>query len=134
TADGDQRERILEPPDAGHARGDVFANAVPQDRARNYAPRPPRLGQRVLERKERGLRVGGLVDRRGPTLAGIEHFEQWPIENAIEQLGAAVERPPERRAGLVELPPHAGILTALPGEEEGHSRAGRIGRTPPHRL
>ena len=40
----------------------------------------------------------------------------------------------KRRAAIVELPPHADILAALPGEEEGHPRASRVARPPPRRL
>ncbi len=39
-----------------------------------------------------------------------------------EQGGAAVEGGPEGRLGLVELPPHAGPLGALAGEQEHHAR------------
>ncbi len=117
-ARGDEPSAVLQRAQPGDAGGDVLADAVAEHGGRLDAPRPPQLGQRVLEREQRGLRVGGLVERRGLARRGIEHVEQRPIETSAQQRVAALERRAEHRLGLVQLAPHAGVLRALPGEQE----------------
>ncbi len=64
-ARGNQLQAVFQTKHAGHACGHVFADAMAHHRARHNAPRTPQLRERIFERKERGLRVGSLIEEVG---------------------------------------------------------------------
>ena len=121
-ARGDQPQRVLELEHAGDARRHVLADAVAQHRRRLDAPRPPQLGQRVLQREQRRLRVLRLG--RGGPRAPSRPRASGTSSTSRSAGRAAIERVPEDRLGGVQLAAHADVLRALPGEQERD--AGRL--------
>ena len=100
----------------GHAGRHVLADAVAEHRRRLDAPGPPQLGERVLQREQRRLRVGGLVEGRGLDPApGYSTAQQRPLQARPQQRRRSARGRP-RKAGwrLVQLPAHA-RRTASPG-------------------
>ena len=131
-ARGDQRQAVFEAEHAGDAGGHVLADAVAQHRGRSHAPRPPQLGQRVLDREQRRLRVLGRVDRRGRARrAGYKHRQQrlrQACRAAARRSGRALARNTRLR---VDTAPRPCPRTAtLAGEEERDARRAQAGASP----
>ena len=49
---------------AGNAGRDILADRMPHHGVRCHTPGAPQLGESILDRKQGGLRVGGLVEKR----------------------------------------------------------------------
>ena len=89
------------------------------------AERAPQGRERVLEREQRGLGVGGVVE--GRLVAAEHHLEQRPRQARGEQALALVQQSPHQGVAVVELAAHADALRALAGEQEpdlGHIALG----------
>lgn len=127
----DEPYGVLEREHARQARGDVLADAVPGHGARLDAPGLPLPGQGELHAEQRGLGELGLPQplRGLGTLRAEHQGAQILPEVRGEQLRAAVELGGEDRLLAVQAAGHAGVLGALPGEEErdrgGVERGGR---------
>ena len=78
----------------------------------------PQPGKRVLDREQRRLRDGGLIQLIGvrATSRGIE--ETYEIHSTSKYFGTPVELVAEDGLGLVEVLTHADVLGALTGEQE----------------
>ncbi|GAA3075475.1 hypothetical protein GCM10020000_70800 [Streptomyces olivoverticillatus] len=117
--DGDEGDRVVEGEHAGDRRGRDLTDAVAEQDVGADAPRDPQFGERVLVGEERGLGVQGLVDRRRVIPGRIEQQgPDRPSEAGCEQPIALVDVRAEFRVAQVQLPAHARVLGALPGEEE----------------
>ena len=118
-ARGDQHQRILERQHAGHARRHVLAEAVAHHGRGLDSPRSPQLGERVVDAKSAGCvyAVSSIGDASsiGP---GYSTESSGRSRCGRRTLVALVERAAEHRLRVVELPAHARVLRALPGEEE----------------
>lgn len=86
------------------------------------------IGEGVLEREERRLRVGhaveGLARGVGVVCAEAEDRMERAVELPAQELAAAVDRG-EHRLGLVEAAPHRRVLRPVAGEDEGDRRRPR---------
>ena len=69
--------------------------------------------------------LGGLGGLGGLFRSGEQHLTEVEPEVGEEQLGTAVELPPEHRLVPVEAPGQAGILVTHPRQQEGHAAAPR---------
>jgi len=64
------------------------------------------------------------MDQRGVRFIFSEHHrEQRALQVRAQDLITFIERVAEDGMGIVELLRHAGVLCALPGEQEGNPRA-----------
>jgi hypothetical protein len=95
TAHGNQSQRVLELHHSGNARRHILAHAVAQHCRRRDPPRTPQLRQRPFHRKQRRLRVAGLLQLGG--LAGKQKLDQWPLQKPVQHAGAAIDRRAENR-------------------------------------
>ena len=128
----DQAEAVLQGEDPGHAGRHVLADAVAQRRATARRPRTARARPaRTPARRAPAACTRSRRARRPPRLR-VHHREQRLAAQGAERLVAPVERLPEDGLGLVEPPPHPGVLGALAGEEEGDLGAGLPLDVPPH--
>ncbi len=109
----DQFQAVRQAEDAG----DVFTHAMPHHRRRLDAPRLPQFCQRVFDSEQGGLGVGGLMQCVSRTL--IQQFQQRRVQVRAQQRVAFVDKLAEIRLGVVQLPPHAGILRTLTSEQKG---------------
>ncbi|SKI63009.1 Uncharacterised protein [Mycobacteroides abscessus subsp. abscessus] len=93
-------------------------------------PRLPEPGQTHFHGEQGGLGVGGLPQRLlGLGSVHIENdIQQRLLENVSDRRGAAIQSIGKHRLGLEQLPGHAGVLTALAGEQP--RRLGRVVRLP----
>ena len=125
-------QAVLQAQHAGQDGGGVLAHAVAEDGARASTPQ---LRHSSASANSRATSAGWVQPvwsssaGRGRARLGEEQVEQRPLEAVVEDGGAAVEGGPEDRLGRVQAPAHAGVLGALPGEQEGHLRAGRVRST-----
>ena len=133
-AGGDQLQAVLQTEHAGQTARHVLADAVPRSHARLNAPRLPELGQRVFERKQRGLSVRGFVQRRRLTRGRIEHRQQRLGQQRAQQLIAAVQRLAEQWLAVVQLASHADQLRTLPSEQKGDFRGSFLAALAQHRF
>ncbi len=128
---GDQTYRVLQREHARQAGGHVLADAVADHGARLDTPRLPQPGQGELHAEQRRLGEPGLPQPvGGRRVVRTEHQGAQVICHIrVEQLRAAVELGGEDTPLGVQVAGHAGILGALPGEEErDRGVAGRGGR------
>ena len=103
-ARGRQREAVLERHQARNRRRDALADVATEDDVGLDAPRSPELAQRPFEGKERGLaELHPIEPQRGRPFRriGIQRVHQGPGQQRVEDLGTALQRPPEDRRGLV---------------------------------
>ena len=133
---GHQGERGVEREDAGQAGRHVLADAVPHHRGRPHPPLHPQAGERVLDHEQRRLGVAGLAQPLGGRRAVVGREQQLPqveAEVGVEALAAEVDRGVEGRLRLIEAAPHADVLRALAGEQEGGRAlaSGRVGGDAP---
>ena len=82
-------------------------------------PRPPQLRQRILQRKQGGLRVRRLVHGRALPPSRIEHLQKRPFKIGSKKLIAALHSLAEGRLGLEKLLSHPHILGPLTREKKG---------------
>ena len=128
-ARGDQAQPVLEREHAGDARRHQLADAVPEHARPARSPTTATAG-----RAHTRSRTAPAACRRSasssarPRRTAETARDERPLEHVARARVAAVERPAERRLGLVELAAHAGVLRALPGEEERDLR--RVGALP----
>ena len=80
------------------------------------------MAMRILDGEQGGLRVGGLIQRRGPAGLGIEHVQQRFGQLAAEDFRAAIECLAEDGLRVVEPAAHAHVLRALSGKEQADAR------------
>src|SRR5690606_11361894 len=98
------------------------------------------LAQRILQRKERRLRVLRAGEEIPST--PIEYPQERHLQLPTEQRIAAIQYIPEHRSALVQPTPHRLVLLPLSREEEGDTRLpfdharpdGRMLRARRHRL
>ena len=102
-----------------------------QHKIRLDAPGQPELGQGILQRKERGLGVGGVGKQRGglccvrlvgrpACLVGrIEQFDQGATKQGLQDRIALLQRVLKNWLGCVEVVPHCQQLRALARKEKG---------------
>ena len=114
-SDGRERRRARRPSSetehAGHARGDVLADAVAHHARRPMPHAAHNVGQRVLEGEQRRLGVPRVIERRVRRSAGNSTSKQRPVEvraTARRRTGRAsrgtagasrTARAPSRRTG-----------------------------------
>ncbi|GAA5705591.1 hypothetical protein Save01_06444 [Streptomyces avermitilis] len=112
--------RVLQRQGPGHVCGRDLAHGVPGQVVRPHAPRLQQAVDGDLVREQRGLREGGAVQLLAVlvTILAEGHVPQWPVEVPVEVCTHLVVRLREDRERLVQLPPHADALRALPGEQE----------------
>ena len=124
-AGGDEEKGFLHGEDAGCAGRGVLAHPMPEHGRRLDAPFLPQLHQRVLQRKQRRLGVGGL--REQPILPGrVQQLAERTVQRISQGGVAAIDRLAKDRLGVVKFAAHAGVLGALAGEEEDDLSAGRF--------
>ena len=99
-----------------------LAQAVTNHNGRPNTKTGPQLRQRMLQRENRRLCPGGIIQKAlGPGLA--EHdIQQRPISGSVSlhPCIAPVQGNPEHRLRCVEVSSHARPLTGLAREGEGH--------------
>ncbi len=108
-------------------RSGDLADGVTDEDVRAYAVHLQQVEERQLECEHGGLGVAGGVQQRSLRRARIgEHDGPQRLGQEGVQYGThGVEPVAELREPVVQLPPHAGPLGALAGEEEsGRSRGG----------
>src|SRR5690606_15909074 len=120
TPRSNQPQPILQTEHPRHARRHILPHTVPQHHRRLHSPRTPQLAQRILQRKERRLRVLRAVEKIPST--PIEHLQERYLQLPTEQRIAAIQRIPEHRSALVQPTPHPHVLRSLTREEERHAR------------
>ena len=95
----DQLQPIFQAEHSRHARGHIFAHAVSQHRRRLDPPGFPELAKRVLQREQRRLRIGGLMQQRARRLVREHNLQQRLIQMRRQQFRAMVQR--RRNVGCV---------------------------------
>ena len=88
----DQAQSVLEREDASDAGGDVFTDAVAHHDGRLDTPRPPELREGILDRKERWLREGRVVQQIARRFILHHHRYERTFQDRIEDRRAIVKR------------------------------------------
>ncbi len=123
----DQRERRLQVDRARHAGRDVFAEAVPQHRARTNAPRAPQFSERIAQHEYGRLHLLGIVGARRRPFAAQQPPDLARRTQCVQRVIATLDRTPERRLLAIQAPARANLPRALPGHHEHEFRA-RVAR------
>ncbi len=117
-----QLQAIFQTEHPGKTGRHIFTDAVAHHGGRFNAPGTPQLRQRIFNREQRRLGIGGVIQRRFFTRFRVQHLQQRLIKQRVQNLRALIQRGPESRLRFVQLPPHIHILRALPGKQEGYTR------------
>ena len=108
----------------GHAGGGVLPDTVAEHDIGLQTPRLPESSQPHFHREQCGLRIARLPQGvLGLRTVGLERdVEKWGVEQIGDGVGARVDRRGEHRFRVVQPARHAGVLTALAGEQPGRLR------------
>src|SRR5690606_34122641 len=120
TPRSNQPQPILQTEHPRHARRHILPHTVPQHHRRLHTPRAPQLAQRILQRKERRLRVLRAVEEIPST--PIEYLHERHLQLPTKQRIAAIQCIPDHRSALVQPTPPPRVLRTLSREEERHLR------------
>ena len=134
-------QRTHQPPTRGHQFQAVFqaehprycgrhqfADAVAHDKVGRHTPRLPHLRQGIFDGKERGLRIGRVVEAIGSAGKALNYVKQRLGQIGAQDGGAAVHCRAEDRLRSIEPAPHSSILSALPCEQERDLGPGSLGQ------
>jgi hypothetical protein len=116
---GDETQTIFQGEDTCDTCGDIFADAVPKHGLRFETPREPHLRESIFKSEERGLGIGGLIDNESFLSCGYITFQQGRSKMEFKNFRALIQRGAKDGLRFIKLTPHADVLRALPGEEEG---------------
>jgi hypothetical protein len=133
-ADVDHLERVVEGQDPGEAGGHVLAEAVAEDRPGLDPPRYPEPRESVLGREDRRMGERRALHRAVAVVFGVEPRAEIELASRDERLGGAIDGAPELGLCGVELAPHAHILAAVAGKEEGDRTSTALGNSREHQI
>ena len=127
-AQGHCGQRIGQRDHARQTGRHVFAQAVADHRLRHHAPVHPQPRQRVLDHKQRRLRMLGALQPGGSTgvavaaraFFGVKQLAQVQAQVRLQQHSTTVDLVAEGRVRGVQPAGHARVLRALAAEHEDH--------------